>query len=379
MSERMIEMQRARLLAAKGSATSSSAGNTQNGSQQPTRQLLPGQLPATASYGGSGGGMPPQTPQQAAAAAVRMEEMQMQRFFYRLQARDDTRPDTLTTGPTVPTALTRRILHRQGVGYLDDTVAAVVSASADRFLATVLHQAAACRDQRLKGAELAKEASRHRKRHVAQYEADTEDRARRKGEKARKRERSNLAAIEAGDVLKKSGKTPAKEGESTPTKSKKKKKTTDDIAANGRKPKQKDDVDDDDTSYDSVDEEEEYYRNYYGNPVGEMEDGDDEEEDDEMLILRDVARPLEAWDFHLTGKEGMYQRPEESDDDNGADLPDEDDNDIDDLLELEAAENEALAQKGSADQGDKKMNGDDKQSKGGFISPTPPAVSGKNG
>jgi hypothetical protein len=81
-------------------------------------------------------------------------------------------------------------LQKQGVGYLDDTVAAVVSASADRFLATVLHQAAACRDQRLKGAELAQEAARHRKRHMQHYEADSDDRQRRKEEKEKKRERN---------------------------------------------------------------------------------------------------------------------------------------------------------------------------------------------
>lgn len=351
----MIELQRARLLAAKGNGAP-----TQNG--QPVRKLLPGQSPG--SSGAAAHIM--QTPQQAAAAAVRAEELQMQRFFHKLQARDDTRPDAVT-GPTVPTALTRRVLQQQGVGYLDDTVAAVISASADRFLATVLHQAAACRDQRLKGAELAKEAARHRKRHVQQYEADSDDRQRRKDEKLAKREKANLAAIEAAEVLRKSGKTPGKAVEGTPKSKKKKKAAADDSLANGRKPKQKqgEDDDDDDASYDSVDEEEDYYRNYYGDKVGSLED--EEEEDDEMLILRDVARPLEAWDFHLTGKEGMYQRPADPEDESN--LSDEDDVSLEiaDGVSQDAIEMELEK---SANSPPPKGNGEDKKTSS---APTTPA------
>jgi hypothetical protein len=369
MSERMIELQRARLLGAKGSNGGTPASTpTQNGSQKIMSGQAPGSLPV---------GQAHQTPQQAAAAAVRLEDLQMQRFFHRLQARDDTRPDA-SSGPTVPTALSRRILQKQGVGYLDDTVAAVVSASADRFLATVLHQAAACRDQRLKGAELAREAARHRKRHMQHYEADSDDRQRRKEEKEKKREKANIAAVEAAEVLTKSGKTPAKEGEPTATKSKKKKKVVvDDSATNGRKPKPQHEEDDDD-SYDSVDEEEDYYRNYYGD--GNVNGGkDDDEEDDETLILRDIARPLEAWDFHLTGKEGMYHRPEASEDE--ADISDEEeDNDDSNMLDVsqEMGENEASTQEAakspSKDKGDKKPSADDKASKGS-LAPTTIAAS----
>jgi hypothetical protein len=370
----MIELQRARLLGAKGKNLLGAKGKNggtpvstpaQNGSQ-PNRIIIPGLSPGALPVAQAH-----QTPQQAAAAAVRLEDMQMQRFFHRLQARDDTRPDA-SSGPTVPTALSRRILQKQGVGYLDDTVAAVVSASADRFLATVLHQAAACRDQRLKGAELAQEAARHRKRHMQHYEADSDDRQRRKEEKEKKRQKANLVAVEAAEVLTKSGKTPAKEGDPTANKSKKKKKVVvEDNLTNGRKPKPHPE-DDDDDSYDSVDEEEDYYRNYYGDDNGN--DGkDDEEEDDETLILRDIARPLEAWDFHLTGKEGMYHRPEDSEDE--ADISDEDD-DNDDIMDVsqEIGENEASMQEAakppSKDKGDKKPSADDKASKGSSAPPT---------
>jgi hypothetical protein len=368
----MIELQRARLLGAKGGGNNGGtpvSTPTQNGSQS-NRIIMPGQTP-----GALPAAQAHQTPQQSAAAAVRLEDLQMQRFFHRLQARDDARPDA-SSGPTVPTALSRRILQKQGVGYLDDTVAAVVSASADRFLATVLHQAAACRDQRLKGAELAQEAARHRKRHMQHYEADSDERQRRKEEKEKKRERANLAAVEAAEVLTKSGKSPAKEGEPTATKSKKKKKVVvDDNGTNGNKRKHHPEEDDDD-SYDSVDEEEDYYRNYYGDD--NVNGGkDDEDEDDETLILRDIARPLEAWDFHLTGKEGMYHRPDASEDE--ADISDEDD-DNDDIMDVsqEMGENESSAQETakspSKEKGDKKPSADDKASKGS-LAPTITAAS----
>jgi hypothetical protein len=358
----MIELQRARLLGAKGGNNGGTpvATPTQNGSQS-NRIVMPGQSPGTLPAAQAH-----QTPQQSAAAAVRLEDMQMQRFFHRLQARDDARPDA-SSGPTVPTALSRRILQKQGVGYLDDTVAAVVSASADRFLATVLHQAAACRDQRLKGAELAQEAARHRKRHMQHYEADSDDRQRRKEEKEKKREKGNLAAVEAAEVLTKSGKTPAKEGEPTASKSKKKKKVVvDDNGTNGNKRKSHPEEDDDD-SYDSVDEEEDYYRNYYGDD--NVNDGkDDEDEDDDTLILRDIARPLEAWDFHLTGKEGMYHRPDASEDEDEAAISDEDD-DNDDIMDV-SQEMESPAK----EKGDKKPSADDKASKSS-LAPTITAAS----
>ena len=54
----------------------------------------------------------------------------------------------------------------------------------------------------------------------------------------------------------------------------------------------------DDDSYDSLDEEEEYYQQYYHN----QDDGSGDEEDDETLQLTDIVRPLQAWDFYVTGK-----------------------------------------------------------------------------
>jgi hypothetical protein len=270
-----------------------------------------------------------QTPQQAAIASLQDEDTRMQRFIHRLQRRDDSHPIADSTcGPTVPTALSRRMLHRQGVGYLDDTVAAVASASADRFLATVLQQAVACRDQRLKGTEMVREAARHRKRHMQHYEADMDDRKKRKEEMDETRETYHLASISAAESLKKGG---GASKDSDDKKSKKKKKPpapdTKDPVTNGKKPEAlKDDGDDD--SYDSIDEEEEYYQEQLGDVHGNLKGGD--EEDDDMLLLRDLVRPLEAWDFHLTGKTGLEIQEEDSDDGEG------DEEDEDDMAEKKA-------------------------------------------
>jgi hypothetical protein len=314
MSERMIELQRAKL--GLPPAGISPAAPIRNSLQSPGGSGTQSQEQAAAAV--------QQTPQQAAVASLQDEDTQMQRFIHRLQRRDDSHPIADSTcGPTVPTALSRRMLHRQGVGYLDDTVAAIASASADRFLATVLQQAVACRDQRLKGAEMVREAARHRKRHMQHYEADIDDRKRRKEETDEAREKYHLATISAAESLKK-GSGVSKDSDEKKSKKKKKPATEDskDPVANGKKPEAlKDDGDDD--SYDSIDEEEEYYQEQLGDVHGNLKKGEDEEDDD-ILLLRDLVRPLEAWDFNLTGKTGLEVQEEDSDDGEGDEEDEED-------------------------------------------------------
>lgn len=359
----MIELHRARLLAAgKGSKN------------------MGGPPGASLHQNGSGGSAasphqpkPQQTPREAAVAAMQSDDTQMKRFLQRLQhQRDDSRPGEASSGPTVPTALSRRMLQRQGAGYLDSTVAAVTSAAADRFLATVLQQAVACRDQRLKGAEMARQAAKKRKRHKRQYQEDADDRRRRKEEREETREEINLAAIAAAEGLKRKSTAPSTAAGVTDTgqaedgdggdapgsaaKAKKKKKAVDSIPINGLKRKAKD-LSDDEASYDSIDEEEEYYREYYNNDDNDDDaiSEDEDEEDDEMMILRDLARPLEAWDFHLEGKLGMDRQAkhEEATNENGASSEDEVENDEDDLMDTQQDEllDDNFMENGGSDEG----------------------------
>lgn len=230
MSERMIELQRARLLAANGSASSSSA----------TKQQSP----------------------------ARAEDHQLQQFLERLE------------GPTVPTPLSRRILQRQGVAYLDPTVAEVTSAAADHFLAQVLQESLICREHRCK-------TTSSRKRHRQRYRADADDRRRRKAQAERHKEKEYLSKIEAAEKLG----------------SKKKVELPSNGDSNG------DPIDVDEQSYDSVDAEEEYYHNYYGSSGK-----DDDDEVDDRLILPDIVRPLQARGFSLMGKKGLEPPPDEDSD-----------------------------------------------------------------
>jgi hypothetical protein len=325
----MVELHRAALLAAgKGSKTGSGG---------------PGGAFSLHQNGSGSAVLPKQTPREAAVSALQSEDAQMKRFLQRLQhQRDDSRPGEAAFGPTVPTALSRRMLQRQGAGYLDGSVAAVASASADLFLATVLQQAVACRDQRLKGTEVARQVARKRKRHQTQYREHIDDRRRRKEEREAIREEMNVAAIEAAEAL--NQKMPASlprsddgDGPDAPDNAgmPRKKKKASDLMANGVKFKVSD-LSDEETSYDSIDEEEAYYQEYYKNDASGDLDSDDEGDDDDVMILRDLTRPLEAWHFHLDGKLSVCENIQH--------------NSGQDLYDVKSLENEsALDEEGPAD------------------------------
>lgn len=289
------------------------------------------------------------SPVEMAKATLLSEDAQIERFVNRLQRRDRRVANTHTHhhhhhsdlmpsshGPTVPTALSRRILQRQGVGFLDDTVASVVSASADRFLATVLQQSIACRDQRLKGASMTREASKQRKRHMEDYEADNDDRKRRRAVIHKAREDIAVLTIAAAETIKKGGAAGSSTAEKKTTKTKSKKGSKKNPAAAApvstgpEKPNKAMEalaMEESEEEYDSVDEEEEYYQENVvevtrerirlkktGGSEDQEEDDDDEDSDDEddTLLLRDIVRPLRAWNFHLNGKEAIA-----TDDDDG--------------------------------------------------------------
>lgn len=357
----MIELQRAKLLGQTPPPKASPSAQTQSS----TQSFRPGSQPQQVNDTET------QTPEEAAFAQVMLEDSHIQRFIHRLQRRNDSHPTSDSfSGTTVPTALARRTLHRQGVGFLDDTVAAVISASADRFLATVLQQGIACRDQRLKGSEMAKEAARHRKRHMQHYDADSDDRKRRKEDSEKGREDHHLKAIAAGEALKKGGKA-------AEDRKKKKKKTEEATTQVNGVTNKTATEDDDDESYDSIDEEEEYYQKRHDPDPLETRGKTnlDEDEDDDTLQLRDLVRPLEAWRFHLTGKEAIETMLPESDEESDDDEYEDKEEGVDEEA-LENGNEDSLLFAGMADGG--KTNGkqsDDSVSnkRKGVTSPTPSA------
>ena len=207
------------------------------------------------------------------------------------------------TKPTVPPSLTRRILNKQGVGYVDPLVSTVVSSAADRFLATVLSQALGCRDRRLKGEELAKKEKREKERVRKRRRAEERSIANKK----RKLER------ELQDMAKKGNKGPQKQDKKvsselthllgTKTFNEVGKKDSvheeeeyyEKLNIDDSDAKENDDNDDGNQSY----EEDEFYES----------DDDEDDEDRDILQLRDLVRPLEAWGLSLTGKMGLATEP----------------------------------------------------------------------
>mmetsp|Transcript_10325 Transcript_10325/g.15857 ORF Transcript_10325/g.15857 Transcript_10325/m.15857 type:complete len:357 (+) Transcript_10325:456-1526(+) len=288
MSERMIELQKAKLLGQAAAAK----GVNKNSSNNDSNSNL--------------------TPQQMAAAAMYQEESKLKIFLQKLA---QTRGDDSAVGgaPTVPAALCRRLLQKQGVGYLDDTVAAVTAAAADRFLATILQQGATCRKRRCDGMMSGKE---ERRKHVSLYRADADDRKRRKFALEQKRTQGWLEAVQAAkDIIEKDGTT------GKPTKKKKRPSLPANPAADGgtNANGKKNDNNIDALEEDSLDDEEEYYNDYYG----ELSSDDEDDESNFMLLLRDLKHPLEAWGYKLTGKVGLgaipleTAKPKNDDDDNG--------------------------------------------------------------
>lgn len=193
------------------------------------------------------------------------------------------------TKPTVPPSLTRRILHKQGVGYADPLVSTIVSSAADRFLATVLSQALVCRDLRFKGESMA----RKRRREIIRSQR------RRMAERKCKEAKRQKLEKEVEEFAK--GSKNKKEN----------KKISSELGAaleNGGIEAQ--------FETDSVDEEEDYYEDVHGKiPESELgniqnyeedesdeDDLEDEDDDRDILQFRDLVRPLEAWGFSLVGK-----------------------------------------------------------------------------
>ena len=220
--------------------------------------------------------------------------------------------------PTTPHNLSRRILHKSSVGYLDESVPLLTSALSDRFMATVLIQAMVCRDRRIEGY---KATLRQRKRRLRHRRRVLQERALRMGD-------------DNGKLMKK-------------------------IKMKGGEDYEK--------MVEDVDAEEEYYDSYFGkdednngeedgrgNKGGEGYNSEDDDEDDDDvsddelidesqydLKLRDLVRPLSAWGFDLTGKMGFHndnnddldrklQGDEYDSASDGDDLDDEDDNNNED-------------------------------------------------
>lgn len=260
------------------------------------------------------------------------EDMRMNRFLHLLSTStttaasnvihesNDKSQNSIRSAPTVPIALTRRILHRQGVGYANDTTPSIVSGAADRFIATVLQHSLTCRDRRLKGEKLAK----------SEWKELRKTRKRMRVEQKQHKIKRKL--IEEG--LERLSKVTGDNSSSGSGKNKKSKTSSKENPTNGKK-SMKDEAHQELKNMevekallsdsDSVDEEKQYYEQHHSETnlsnvddtineddgeesydEGESDEDEEDEDDDEgVLLLRDIIRPLSAWGMSITGKVGF--------------------------------------------------------------------------
>lgn len=225
--------------------------------------------------------------------------------------------------PTTPANLSRRLLHRSGVGYLDAALPLLLSSLADRFLATVLVQATACRDRRLEGHDALRKEERRRVRHRSRVMRERRDRKRRwEEELKRRRGEAEKAVREAGVTLehqsgRKGGATVGHSG----------------VKGRGMfrlSEKDREAAEEYRKQTEEMDAEEDYYNAYYnrkGKGDGgsnfsaiDVDQNDDDDDDDseaeEMpedaerydIQLRDLVRPLRAWGFDIASKPGLVAK-----------------------------------------------------------------------
>lgn len=258
-----------------------------------------------------------------------------------------------TVKSTVPPTLTRRIMHRQGVGFVDPLVPKLISSCGDKFIAMILSQAIICRDRRVRG-ELMKR----------KYERELSRIAKRRKIQEMYLERDLKKKEEILDEFIKK-KNSSEEAQET----KKKKKAAVHFTFDSEKVDEKDDNDDDDLK-----QEEEYYASRLkailemdGRSIEEpdvhlidgkkpyMEDESDEEDDEdednerEMIQLVDVFRPLQAWGMSLVGKMGLASDPVINNQKKKKDALDEEEEDVSDdenVGDLEEDEEETSAVEG---------------------------------
>ena len=258
--------------------------------------------------------------------------------------------------PTVPTSLTRRILQTQGCSYLDPNIAAIMSHAADHFLATVLSQALACRDLRIQGEDLRKQAHQREKldRKKRKKEAmerlekkrsiqnKKEDQWKNEIEKARKfkeMEEKRIADLNnprengsSGSGMgkgrgnsnskKKSGGSSKKKNQSKLQSVNNSNNADDNEGADNGEGKS--DTENDDLSENSLDKGELDEDLFYYNTDDDIsldddnDDGDDEEDENrDMLLLRDIERPVQAWGMTFAGKLGLCVNNFDDDSDYG--------------------------------------------------------------
>ena len=221
--------------------------------------------------------------------------------------------DNIINTTTVPVALSRRILNKQGVDFTPESnIDAVLSFAGDRFIASVLQQAILCRSHRLEGEALL------RKEHLARKKLKRKLRAE-KIEVAITKRNEWKAKVNTAELTLKNLESPpissaASIGSKTAKSKKKQKKEKSDEKSVGASKKAAKELakspapDDEDTEK----EDDKTEINFSDSEWAEWGDGSqletvssDEESDEEEYMtiqLQDVVHSVRSYGLDLTGK-----------------------------------------------------------------------------
>ena len=226
-----------------------------------------------------------------------------------------THEDAVCNTTTVPIALSRRILNRQGVEYMPGShVDTVMSLAGDRFLASVLQQAIICRGHRLEGEALLRRerVERRKQKRERRKEKIKVAQARKNDWKARlTTAEETLKNLEKPQHI---SSTSSVGSASVKSKKKSKKEKSDEKSVGSSKKTLRDIVKspapetdelekkiDNDELFSETDWEE-WGDGSQLEDISSDEDDDSDDDEDMTLRIQDVVRSVRSYGFDLSGK-----------------------------------------------------------------------------
>jgi hypothetical protein len=237
---------------------------------------------------------------------------------------------------SVPPSMARRTLQAQGVSFLDAQIATIASIAADKFIATLLAQAIACRSHRLKGGDVirmqqAEQQDYQLRRRTESINRLSERKRKEQSQLDAKREliRAHRAWVIANRDKSKRKKDPIASLQHTMMNAfdtvrsmefgaEKSNKATGPTSKSIKKPDkligEADDKENKEDNFETAYGDNEDSLFLHGDETDGIaqrgfdgETGEEEEEDESRfsLQIRDVVNPLLAWGVNLTGKIGV--------------------------------------------------------------------------
>jgi len=238
----------------------------------------------------------------------------------------------INSNTTVPVALTRRILNRQGVGFMPGShVDTMVSLAADHFLASVLQQALICQRRRLEGEAMVKKDRNERRQEKVKRRNAKIAVARARRDDWRQRQKTAEQAVKNLEAPPTTASGSASVGSTSKSKKKSKKSDKDkdkkdsgSVASskkvkkpsNSKKEKTKaaaaavaapTEAEDEETKEDEKSKVDDFLDSEWlewgdGSMLEELSDEEGDSDDDEAIKIQDVVRSVQPFGIELPGK-----------------------------------------------------------------------------